>query len=663
MTPRPIGLADEPAGPGGRGPARSDRPGRAAPETWSIGWSRCSSTAAADGADAGRVPRAGAHHLLPAVVDPTTTTSSTRSTRPRCRDPRPSGCSTRPTGSGVGLLARLRRAGHRPARYRPTATTRRFWSVPTAQIIGRYRKVHLPGHSEHEPDRPFQHLERRYFEPGDGFDSWAAFGGRVGLALCNDRRWPETYRVLALGGAELILIGYNTPVHYPPDPGQDRLAAFHNNLVMAAGAYQNGAWVVGVAKGGVEEGCELLADSQIIAPSGEVVARATTAGDEIVDRHHRPRRVRPATATRCSTSTATGGPEVLRPRSRHDRNARDAMPRTVETPREACHDRYRTHARDANDRCRSDTSTSCSTARRLGGRRHPHLLDALRSGLDVTSPKDGCSPAGQCGCCTVLVDGKAVVSCQVSLDKVAGRSVTTLEGLSDDDRTRYAEVFAATGALQCGFCTPGIVMRAHALIEKKGSELTRESAARLMGGHLCRCTGYTKVLDAVEVLAAGTPVEVVPARRGSGRAACRYEAEELSLGDRGYVDDIRVPGHAPRRAAPDGRTPGPRCARSTPPRPKSVAGRRRGLHRGRRSRRVAGRPDQHGLAGADPRRWADQLLGRRAGRWSSPTTARSARRAAERVEVGYEVLRPIVDPERGARRSGRSRCGAPTTTS
>ncbi|MFI5044942.1 MAG: 2Fe-2S iron-sulfur cluster-binding protein, partial [Acidimicrobiales bacterium] len=83
----------------------------------------------------------------------------------------------------------------------------------------------------------------------------------------------------------------------------------------------------------------------------------------------------------------------------------------------------------------------------------------------------------------------ALVSCQVSLDKVAGRSVTTLEGLSDDARTRYAEVFAATGALQCGFCTPGIVMRAHALIEKKGSELTRESAARLMGGHLCRCTG------------------------------------------------------------------------------------------------------------------------------------------------------------------------------
>jgi predicted amidohydrolase len=148
--------------------------------------------------------------------------------------------------------------------------------------VGTYRKVHLPGHTEHEPQRPFQHLERRYFEAGpDGFATLDAFGGRVGMAICNDRRWPETYRLLGLQGAELVLIGYNTPIHYPPDPGQDRLAAFHNNLVMAAGAYQNGTWVVGVAKGGIEEGVDMLADSQIIAPSGEVVARCTTSGDEV----------------------------------------------------------------------------------------------------------------------------------------------------------------------------------------------------------------------------------------------------------------------------------------------------------------------------------------------------------------------------------------------
>ncbi len=107
-------------------------------------------------------------------------------------------------------------------------------------VVGRYRKVHLPGHREHEPWREFQHLERRYFEPGHSFPTWNAFGGVVGMALCNDRRWPETYRCLALGGAELILIGYNTPIHYAPDPSQDALASHHNHLVMQAGAYQNG---------------------------------------------------------------------------------------------------------------------------------------------------------------------------------------------------------------------------------------------------------------------------------------------------------------------------------------------------------------------------------------------------------------------------------------
>jgi hypothetical protein len=151
------------------------------------------------------------------------------------------------------------------------------------RVVTRYRKVHLPGHEEPEPWRPFQHLERKYFAPGpETFRVHRAFGGLVGLAICNDRRWPETYRVLGLQGVELVCVGYNTPVHYAPDPGQDRLAAFHNNLVLASGAYQNATWVVGVAKGGVEEGVEGLCDSQIIAPSGEVVARAASQGDEVV---------------------------------------------------------------------------------------------------------------------------------------------------------------------------------------------------------------------------------------------------------------------------------------------------------------------------------------------------------------------------------------------
>jgi N-carbamoyl-D-amino-acid hydrolase len=150
-------------------------------------------------------------------------------------------------------------------------------------VVAVFRKVHIPGHEADEPWRPFQHLERYYFEPGpDGFGVWRAFGGLVGMMICNDRRWPETYRVMGLQGVELILCGYNTPIHYAPDPSQDILQGFHNALVMQSGAYQNGTWVVGVAKGGIEEGVDSLAQTCIIAPSGQIVAQAVSNGDELV---------------------------------------------------------------------------------------------------------------------------------------------------------------------------------------------------------------------------------------------------------------------------------------------------------------------------------------------------------------------------------------------
>ena len=172
---------------------------------------------------------------------------------------------------------------------------------------------------------------------------------------------------------------------------------------------------------------------------------------------------------------------------------------------------------------------------------HPHLLAALREELDVTSAKDGCSPQGQCGCCTVMIDGKVQVSCTYALDKVAGRAVTTLEGVHPAERTRYADAFAACGGLQCGFCIPGIVMRAKAQVDKKGADLQRDDMARHLGAHLCRCTGYVKVLDAIEAVARGTVVDpVLPG--GIGTSGAKYQATELTLGDRGYVDDIRVPG-------------------------------------------------------------------------------------------------------------------------
>jgi len=150
-------------------------------------------------------------------------------------------------------------------------------------IVGKYRKVHLPGHSDFKPDMPFQHLEKRYFEVGDlGFPVFRAMDTVMGMCICNDRRWPETYRVMTLQGAELIMVGYNTPMTIPWEPAYDHLTAFHNHLSLQAGAYQSSAWVVGVAKAGMEEGCALLAGSAIVAPSGEIVALASSNGDEII---------------------------------------------------------------------------------------------------------------------------------------------------------------------------------------------------------------------------------------------------------------------------------------------------------------------------------------------------------------------------------------------
>jgi predicted amidohydrolase len=151
-----------------------------------------------------------------------------------------------------------------------------------AAIVGKYRKVHLPGHADNRPTYPYQHLEKRYFEPGDlGFPVWRAFGANVGMCICNDRRWPETYRVMGLQSVELVLLGYNTPTHIPWEPIHDHLSAFHNHLSMQAGAYQNSTWVVGIAKAGNEEGSELLAGSCIVSPSGEIVALASTKDDEV----------------------------------------------------------------------------------------------------------------------------------------------------------------------------------------------------------------------------------------------------------------------------------------------------------------------------------------------------------------------------------------------
>jgi xanthine dehydrogenase molybdenum-binding subunit len=172
------------------------------------------------------------------------------------------------------------------------------------------------------------------------------------------------------------------------------------------------------------------------------------------------------------------------------------------------------------------------------------LLEVLREGCGVTSPKDGCSPTGQCGCCTVFVDGQAKVACAFPAANAEGRSVLTLEGVPEAERGVWARAFALTGGLQCGFCIPGIVMRARSIINKD-KHPSRDAIAKGLGAHLCRCTGYVKIIDAIDLAARALDGEPLPDGDWSGRVGTsmpRYQAEPLTLGDRGYIDDMSLPG-------------------------------------------------------------------------------------------------------------------------
>jgi len=151
-------------------------------------------------------------------------------------------------------------------------------------IVGKYRKVHLPGHVEFDTERAFQHLEKRYFLPGNmGFPVWQTMGGTMGMCICNDRRWPETFRVMGLQGVELVMLGYNTPSvnSQRPEEGPE-MRSFHNHLVLQAGAYQNSTFVIGVAKAGDEDGHPLFGGSCIVNPDGELIGVAKTEEDEVV---------------------------------------------------------------------------------------------------------------------------------------------------------------------------------------------------------------------------------------------------------------------------------------------------------------------------------------------------------------------------------------------
>jgi predicted amidohydrolase len=168
-----------------------------------------------------------------------------------------------------------------------TAEGRRFNTAvlvdKNASIVGKYRKIHLPGHADHKTEAPFQHLEKKFFEVGDlGFRVWSMLDTKIGMCLCNDRRWPETYRVMSLQSAELVLLGFNTPswnIHWTEPP---HLRMFHHLLTLQANAYQNALWIGAAAKCGYEDGFHMIGGSVIVAPTGEIVAQASGEEDEVI---------------------------------------------------------------------------------------------------------------------------------------------------------------------------------------------------------------------------------------------------------------------------------------------------------------------------------------------------------------------------------------------
>jgi len=151
------------------------------------------------------------------------------------------------------------------------------------EIVGKYRKIHLPGHDDHKPDAPFQHLEKKFFEVGNlGFPVMEAFGTRVGMCLCNDRRWPETWRAMSLQSAELGVVGYNTPSHNIHWNEPPHLRMLTHLLTLQASAYQNAMFIAASAKCGAEDGFHMIGGSAIVAPTGEIVAQSISEEDEVI---------------------------------------------------------------------------------------------------------------------------------------------------------------------------------------------------------------------------------------------------------------------------------------------------------------------------------------------------------------------------------------------
>ena len=272
------------------------------------------------------------------------------------------------------------------------------------------------------------------------------------------------------------------------------------------------------------------------------------------------------------------------------------------------------------------------------------LLELLREGLGLRSVKDGCAPEGSCGACTVLVDGRAAVSCAQPAARVAGKHVVTQEGLSAEQRRCWADAFVSAGASQCGFCSPGIVLKAEALLDRQPSP-SREEIERALKGNLCRCTGYAKIVDAIELAAASRRGEPLPEPERSGRVGsrtARYQGDDLALGDKPFVGDLVEPGmlHGALRFSDHPRA---RVVRVDVSKAKAHPGVVAVLTAedvpGERTQGVLTRDWRQLVAAGEETVYVGDVLA-----VVGAETRRAAQEAAALVEVEYEMLDPVVDP-------------------
>ncbi len=286
------------------------------------------------------------------------------------------------------------------------------------------------------------------------------------------------------------------------------------------------------------------------------------------------------------------------------------------------------------------------TAHRVEPRADEWFLETLRERCGITSLKDGCLPQGQCGCCVALVDGAPKTTCAMPARVTDGKRIVTLEGLPPEERKQIADSFAAAAGLQCGFCIPGIALRAKAITDRDPAP-TREAIARALDVHLCRCTGYVKIIDAIELLAAAKRGAPIPAACTDGRVGqplARIGAAQTVLGERPYLDDLAVPGmlHGALALSPHPRA---RVLRIDTTRARALPG----VHAIATAADVPGErwygllhDDWPGFVaeGEEVRCVGDVLAA------VAAVDRHTAREAAKRVEVTYEVLPPVLDPHR-----------------